>query len=184
MKTPINRPEASEHAPYYATYVNAAVAKLEEEKLADVRNLLTAQVDQLESLLNSITDEQANRAYAEGKWTLKESIVHMCDTERVFSYRTMRIARADSTPLPGFEQDDYVPESRANSRTLQDILAEFRAIRGATVALVNSLDEIAFGKVGVASGQPVSVRALCWITAGHAAHHIAITRDRYLSAVR
>ncbi|MEP6778320.1 MAG: DinB family protein, partial [Gemmatimonadaceae bacterium] len=101
----------------------------------------------------------------------------------VFSYRCMRVARADKTSLPGFDQDAFVPESRANARTLDDVLAEFRAVRGATLALVNSLDEAALAQVGVSSGNPFSARAFCWVIAGHAAHHISLTRERYLPVI-
>ncbi|MEP6779868.1 MAG: DinB family protein, partial [Gemmatimonadaceae bacterium] len=100
MKAPINRPDPSEHPAFANTYVNATDAALTELTLTDVRDLLAKQCDQLEFLLTGITEGQANRAYAEGKWTLKESIVHVSDTERVFSYRCMRVARADKTSLP------------------------------------------------------------------------------------
>jgi hypothetical protein len=183
MRATIARPENSEHAPFAITYINATDSALSEAGLADVRDLLAGQCDALETLLKDVSDEQANAGYAPGKWSLKESIVHMSDTERVFSYRAMRIARADETPLAAFEQDHYVPESRANARTLTDILAEFRAVRGASLALVNSFDETALPQVGTASNRLFSVRALCWIMAGHAAHHIGIARDRYLPAL-
>lgn len=183
MPAPIVRPDTSEHAPYALAYVNATAAALSTAGMSDVRDLLKSQCDALETLLKGVSDEQANAGYAAGKWSLKESIVHMSDAERVFSYRIMRIARADETPLPGFEQDDYVPESRANARNLSDILAEFRAVRGASIALVNSLDEIALGQTGMAGGRLTTVRALCWVLAGHVAHHIGITRDRYLPAL-
>ncbi|MEP6764458.1 MAG: DinB family protein [Gemmatimonadaceae bacterium] len=184
MKAPINRPDPSEHPPFAITYINATDAALSEAKLSDVRELLAKQCDQLDSMLKGVTEDQANRAYAEGKWTLKESIVHISDAERVFSYRCMRVARADKTSLPGFDQDAFVPESRSNMRTLADVLAEFRAIRGATLALVNSLDAAAIAQVGVSSGNPFSARAFCWVIAGHAVHHINLTRDRYLAALK
>ena len=184
MKALINRPDPSEHPAYAITYVNGTDAALTEMKLTDVRDLLAKQCDQLELLLTGITEDQANRAYAEGKWTLKESIVHISDTERVFSYRCMRVARADKTSLPGFDQDAFVPESRAIVRTLDDILAEFRAVRSATLALVNSRDEAAIAQVGVSSGNPFSARAFCGVIAGHAGHHITLARERYLPVIR
>lgn len=183
MRPPIAHPDSSEHAEFARTYVNATEAALTATGLTDVRDLLASQCDALESLVGRFSDNQANCGYGPGKWSLKESIVHMSDTERVFSYRAMRIARGDKTSLPGFEQDDYVPESRSNRRSLADILAEFRAIRGATLALVNSLDEAALDQTGTASGSPVTARALCWIISGHAAHHLVITRDRYVPAL-
>lgn len=184
MRPIISRPESTEHSDFARTYVEATAAALAASGRNDVRDILAAQCDELEALVTGLSEEQANAGYAPGKWSLKESIVHMSDTERVFSYRCMRVSRGDKTSLPGFEQDDYVPESRANRRTLADVLAEFRAIRGATLALVNSLDDEALNKIGTASGNPVSARALCWIITGHAAHHLVITRDRYVPALK
>ncbi|MEO7997810.1 MAG: DinB family protein [Gemmatimonadaceae bacterium] len=183
MRPAIARPEAQEFAPYYVTYVDATSNSLAASGSTDIRDLLASQCDMLEALVSSVSDEQANLGYAPGKWTLKESIVHVCDAERIFSYRALRIARGDETPLASFEQDGYVPESRANSRTMANILAEFRAIRASTIALVASFDAPAINKRGTASGQTVSTRALCWIMTGHVAHHVGLTRDRYLPAL-
>jgi hypothetical protein len=113
---------------------------------------------------------------------LAESLVHVADTERVFAYRLLRIARGDSTPLAGFEQDDWVPESRASSRSLADILEELDAVRAATLCLVRSLDDTAVARQGVSSNHVVSARALVWMLAGHMAHHLTLTREKYLSA--
>jgi hypothetical protein len=183
MRPAIVRPESHEFAPYYVTYIDATSNTLATSGTTDIRDLMARQCDELEALVRGISDEQANLGYAPGKWSLKESIVHVCDAERIFSYRALRVARGDETPLASFEQDGYVPESRSNSRTLAEILAEFRAIRASTMALVNSFDAPAIGKKGTASGQTVSARALCWIIAGHVAHHIGLTRDRYLPAL-
>jgi hypothetical protein len=183
MRANIAKPDQSEHPPFALTYVNATAAALAESNIVDIRDLMLIQCDSLEALVSHVADEKANLTYAPGKWSLKESIVHLSDTERVFGYRAMRIARGDETPLAAFDQDSYVPESRANVRTLKNILAEFRAVRGATLAMVNSFDDEALGKTGMASNKLVSVRALCWLMAGHAAHHIVITRDRYLPAL-
>lgn len=183
MRTAIARPEAQEFAPYYVTYVDATANALAASGASDIRDLMATQCDTLEALVRGISDDQANLGYAPGKWTLKESLVHVCDAERIFSYRAVRIARGDETPLASFEQNDYVPESRSNDRTMASILAEFRAIRASTIALVNSFDAPAIDKRGTASGQTVSARALCWIMAGHVAHHIGLTRDRYVPAL-
>lgn len=184
MRSTITRPDASEHAPYYSTYINAAAAALEQAAQGDIRDLMSGQCDELELIVREISDDQANDTYAPGKWSLKESIVHMCDAERVFAYRALRIGRGDETPLASYEQDDYVPTSRANARTLADILAEFRAIRMSSLALVNSFDDDAIARVGTASDRLFSTRALCWIIAGHAAHHMGLTRDRYVPALK
>jgi hypothetical protein len=183
MRPALDRPAATEHSEFARTYVDATAAALVSTGLNDIRDLMASQCDTLEQLVQHLSNQQANSGYGPGKWSLKESIVHMSDTERVFSYRAMRVARGDKTSLPGFEQDEFVPESRANNRSLGDILAEFRAVRGATLALVNSLDGAALDQVGIASGNPVSARALCWIIAGHAAHHVGLTRDRYVPAL-
>ncbi|MBC8090169.1 MAG: DinB family protein [Phycisphaerae bacterium] len=184
MRSTIARPDASEHAPYYGTYINAAASTLERTGQDDIRDLMLGQCDEIEALVRGISDEQANHGYAPGKWSLKESIVHICDAERVFAYRALRIARGDETPLSSFEQDDYVPTSRANARTMTDILSEFRAVRGASLALLNSFDNDAIARTGTASDRLFSTRALCWIMAGHAAHHVALTRDRYVPALK
>ena len=173
-------PTPAEHAPYYGKYVEMAardVAALDGGSLPD---LLTVQTVTLHGLLDGIDDGFARKSYAPGKWTLAESLVHVADTERVFSYRLLRVARGDSTPLPGFEQDQWVPLSGANGRPPSDILIEIDVVRAATLALVHSLDDSALMRTGTASGNPVSVRALVWIIAGHFAHHLEITRDRYL----
>lgn len=174
-------PTAAEHAPYFAKYVEAAsraVAMLEGGTVVD---LLTLQPVALRSMLEGADDDVARRAYAPGKWTLAESLVHTSDAERVFAYRLLRVARGDATPMPGFEQDDWVPLSGANARTLSDILTEIDVVRAATLSLVHSLGDEAFLRVGTASGNPVSARALTWIIAGHFAHHLELTRDRYLA---
>lgn len=178
--TPIARPAANEHAPYYTGYIDAAEASLSQRGLADVVALLEAQTADWQALMAAVPEAAASHAYAPGKWTLGESLVHVSDTERVFAYRLLRIARGDGTPLPGFEQDDWVPTSRAGRRSLADILAELYAVRAATLALVRSLDDEAIGQRGVASGKDVTARALVWMIAGHMQHHFGLTRDKYL----
>ncbi len=184
MSSFIARPDTSEYAPYYNTYVSDAAATLERTSKSDIRDLMEQQCDELALLVRDISDEAANKGYAPGKWSLKESIVHMGDTERVFAYRALRIGRGDETPLASFDQDAYVPTSGANNRTLADILAEFRAVRAASLALINSFDDDALARIGTASDPLFSTRALCWIMAGHTAHHIGLTRDRYLPALK
>jgi hypothetical protein len=183
MLQPISRPSPAEHAAWAITYIDATAAALASSGLSDVRDLLSAQPAQLDTLLAGVSDADADRGYAPGKWSLKASLVHVVDTERVFAYRMMRVARGDRTPLPGFEQDEWVPESRAERRTLQDIVAELRAVRAANIALVMSLDDTAFAQVGTASGNPITPRALAWMITGHMAHHFGILRDRYLPAL-
>ncbi len=183
MTNPIDvMPAAEEHAPYYSKYTGATADALRAANLTSVHALLQQQMPALRALVKEVTPDAATRGYAPGKWSLLESLLHVADAERVFSYRMLRIARGDKTALPGFEQDDWVPNSGANRRSLADILTELESIRSATLALVGSIDADAAVRVGTASGNPVSVRALAWITAGHFAHHLELTRTKYLGA--
>ncbi|MFD2783948.1 DinB family protein [Hymenobacter rubripertinctus] len=175
MSSFLTPPAASEYAPFYHTYVRLIFG----EPLAALRE----QPRELRRLTEDLTEQQALGRYAPGKWSLKEMLVHMMDTERVFAYRALRIGRGDPTPLPGFEQDDYVPASDADSRPLADILAEYDAVRAATLALFESFNPAAISRQGTASGQPVSVRALAYILPGHEAHHLNLLRERYLPAL-
>lgn len=167
------RPDPSEYAPFYAGYV----AKVPD---GDLPAILEAQIGEFFQALNPITDAKGRFAYAPGKWTIKEVLLHVVDAERVFSYRAMRIARGDTTPLPGFDEKAWVPESGANDRTVADLLGEFRAVRTATVALLRHLPADSVSRRGVASEKAITVRALAWIIAGHPIHHLGILRERYL----
>ena len=168
-----DRPDPSEYAPFYAGYV----AKVPE---GDLVATLDGQSGEYFQALNPITDTKGNFAYAPGKWTIKELLLHVVDAERVFSYRAMRIARSDTTPLPGFDEKAWVPHSGANDRSVADLLGEFRAVRGATLAMLRHLPPDSVTRRGVASEREISVRALAWIIAGHAIHHLGILRERYL----
>lgn len=179
--TTIARPAATEHAPYYTGYIDAAEAALAQRGLSDILGLLEVQTADWQSLMADVPESRAHVAYAPGKWTLAESLVHVSDTERVFAYRLLRVSRGDRTPLPGFEQDDWVPASRADRRSLADVLAEMYAVRAATLTLVRSLDDQAVTEHGVASGNDVTARALVWMIAGHMQHHLGLTRERYLA---
>ncbi|MFI5309910.1 MAG: DinB family protein [Gemmatimonadales bacterium] len=175
MSAPPERPAASEYAAWYAGYV-ALVPD------GDVRDHLRLQLHETLALLTGVAESRAERAYGPGKWTLKEVLLHMGDTERVFAYRLLRIARGDATPLPGFEQDEWVPHSCANRRTMASLLLELATIRSATLQLVDSMPDEAWARVGTASGNSVSARALAYICAGHERHHVRIIRERYLGA--
>jgi uncharacterized damage-inducible protein DinB len=163
----------SEYNPFYHTYV---MALGNVDLLDELRN--GKQV--LLSLLEEIPEEKLTYAYAEGKWTLAEALVHMLDTERIFQYRALCIARNDKSEFPGFDQDAYVPVSNANNRSKKDLIDEYVAVRDSSITLFASLDEEALKRVGVASGSKMSVRALGFITSGHQAHHVRILRERYL----
>ena len=170
----LTRPASDEFAPYYAGYI-AQVPDV------DIRHQLRRQFLDTVALLSVVPDSKAETGYEPGKWSLKEVVGHLCDAERVFAYRLLRIARGDETPLPGFEQDDWIPTSRANTRTMGSLLLEFVTIRAATVQLVDSLDDAAWVRRGTASDKKISARALVYICAGHEIHHVRIIRERYLA---
>tara|TARA_Y100000588_G_C13601854_1_gene647434 strand:- start:55 stop:573 length:519 start_codon:yes stop_codon:yes gene_type:complete len=165
---------SSEYNPFYQTYVMAlGNVGLFEELKTGKSNFL--------SLFEKISEEKLDFAYEEGKWTLAEAIVHTIDTERIFQYRALCIARNDKTPFPGFDQDAYVPYSNASNRTKKDLIEEYKAVRDSTISLFNSFDDESIKRIGTASGSKMSVRALGFIISGHQAHHIRIIEERYLS---
>ncbi|MEZ0609212.1 DinB family protein [Fibrella sp. WM1] len=170
----IARPDLTEYSAYHIPYLRFV------PEGTDPLVLLQRQPADIRVLLGSLTDQQALVRYAPGKWSIKESLVHLIDTERIFTYRALRIARGDQTPLPGFEQDDYVPNSGADARLLTDIWAEYEAVRKATLLLIDSFTEQALVRLGVVNGKPLSVRALIHVLAGHEAHHIQLFSDKYL----
>ena len=128
----------------------------------------------------NIPSEKLEHAYAEGKWTPKDILLHIIDTERVFVYRAMRIARQDKTEMVGFEQDDYVDAGKANNRTINSLIEEYKAVRNATIVLFDSFSDEELKSIGKANGSPVSVRAIGYIITGHENHHNNVIRERYL----
>jgi len=173
MPIAIPRPAASEYAPFYARYV----AALPEGELLP---LLDAQHDELQSLLAAIAEPRGTHRYAPGKWSIKELVGHLTDTERIFTYRLLCAARGDATPLPGFDENAYVPPAEFDARPLASIAAEAAAVRRATLALLDGLPASAHARQGNANGAPISVRAIAWIIAGHERHHLQVLRERYL----
>lgn len=171
-----SRPEASEYAAFYAGYIALVPGD-------DVFAALETQRLHMLQTLSVRSEREGNFRYAPGKWSVKEVVGHMSDTERVFSYRAMRIARGDQTPLPGFEQDDYVNNGGFGERRLADLAEEFAAVRSGSIALFRSLNEAAWARRGTASGKEVSVRALAFMVAGHELHHQRILEDRYFAAI-
>ena len=163
----------SEYNPFYHTYILA----LDD---VDLKQELYRGRDVFLSLLEEIPESKLSYAYAEEKWTLAEVLMHILDAERVFQYRALCFARNDKTPLPGFDQDKYMPNSSASVRTKEDIVLEYNAIRESTLCLFNSFDVDVLKRIGVASGSRMSVRAMGFIISGHQAHHIKIIRKRYL----
>jgi hypothetical protein len=175
-------PASTEHSSYFSRYLDTASRAVAMLEGGTVLDLLTLQPVALRAMVDGVDDESLHRAYAPGKWTLAESLVHVADTERVFSYRMLHVARGDTAPLPSFDQDAWVPFSGASMRTLSEILTEIDVVRASTLSLAHSLSDEAFLRVGTAGGNPVSARAMVWIIAGHFAHHLEITRDRYLGS--
>jgi uncharacterized damage-inducible protein DinB len=142
--------------------------------------MLARQADETIAVLRNQPPEIADHRYAEGKWSVKEVVGHVCDAERIFSYRILRIARADQTPLAGFDENAYVPAGNFAARTLESLLAEFAAVRQATIALIASLPDEAWARTGIANDNLISARALAYITTGHELHHREILLTRYL----
>ena len=170
---PIARPVDGDFLPYAASYINLVPTG------TDPRAALRTQPQEIHAVFANLTEAQAEKAYAPGKWTLKEMLLHQIDSERVFAYRAMRFARADSQDLPGFDQDTYVDHSAANARSLASLLAEYDATRAATLALFESFTEEQLDRRGSANGGPATVRALLFIVPGHEQHHLNIIRERY-----
>ena len=171
----IDRPDETEYAHYYGKYVSLVAG---DDVLAALGDQLAATL----ALLRSVPEERANLRYAPGKWSIKELLGHMIDTERIFAYRALRFARGDTTPVPGFEQDGYILNASFDACALDALTAEFESVRRATLFLFKHLDAEAWMRKGVASESEVSVRALAYIIAGHELHHTGILRDRYLAA--
>jgi uncharacterized damage-inducible protein DinB len=162
----------------YASYAEMYIGLLPDDRqvLRHLQNNLAATVD----LILSLPEEKFCFRYAEGKWTIKEILVHLIDDERIYAYRALRFARRDRTKLPGFEQDAYALESRANDRGVKNILEELKIVREATVSLFNNFDENILMRKGVADGCVMSVRAIAYHIAGHELRHINIIKERYL----
>jgi hypothetical protein len=168
-----DRPSADEHSPYYARYIDRVPD-------GDLLEYMQRQLVEAAAFLRAIPAELQEHRYAEGKWSVKEVIGHISDTERIFSYRALRFARADQTPLPGYDENTYVPAANFGARDFASLVDEWVHVRHATLALFRGLDADAVLRRGKANDAEVSVRALAWILAGHVDHHEAILRERYL----
>ncbi|MGH7580546.1 MAG: DinB family protein [Gemmatimonadales bacterium] len=169
----IVRPGIDEYSPAFAGYV----ARVAEDE--DIMAVLSGQRDEGLGWLSRLPESRGDYRYAPDKWSIKQVIGHLSDTERVFAYRALRIGRGDTTPLPGYDDQAYVPEQRAGEHTLADVVEEWDAVRRATVALYRNLPPAAWHRRGVASDQPISVRALAFVIAGHTRHHFEVLEARY-----
>ena len=168
------RPAADEYGAAFAGYV----ARIGERE--DILAVMAAQLDQDIARLGAVPDARGDYRYAPGKWTLKEVVGHLSDTERVFGYRALRVARGDTIPLPAFDDQAWVPEVGAADRTLADMVAEWADVRRASLSLFRHLPDGAWSRRGTASDQPISVRALAYVLVGHARHHLEVVGARYL----
>lgn len=171
---PIPHPDAAEYAPFYETYVSKVPA-------GDLLTILEEQHGETQRLLAGIPEAQALKRYAPGKWSIKEVVAHLMDSERVFGYRALRFARGDQTPLPGFDEKTYAAAGNFDRRSLKDLAAEFTAVRRASLALLGSFDTAELARRGTANNKEISVRALAYVIAGHERHHVEILRQRYLA---
>jgi len=167
----MNRPQTDEYPAWGETYIKLVDG--------DILSILTQQTTDFSDFINSLSDV-ADYAYAPGKWTIKELIGHIIDTERILVYRLMSFARGEKQALPGFEEDEYVAGAHFSDRSLQSFAKEFELLRRANLLLIQSLNEKDLNNAGTASGRQITVRAIVFILAGHIMHHISIIKDRYL----
>ncbi len=170
------RPDASEFNPYYSRYISLVPG-------GSILATLREGSSRTTNLFSSITEEQASFRYAPDKWTIKQMFGHIIDTERIFAYRALRISRNDTTPIEGFEQDDYVSNGPFDRCALADLLDEYSAVRNATVLLFSNLTAEGWSRKGVANKNEITVRALAYIVAGHELHHCHVLREKYLPSL-
>lgn len=171
----VTPPLPGEYAPYYGRYIALVQGD-------DILATLDQQRRQTMLLLSCRDEQEGDFRYAPEKWSAKEVMGHLCDTERVFAYRALRISRADATPMQGFEQDDYVRNGPFAQISMSEIVEDYIAVRRATLSLLRNLDEAAWMRRGVANKNEVTVRALAYIIAGHELHHRAILEEKYFGA--
>jgi hypothetical protein len=173
----IHRPDETEYLSYYGRYI-ALVPE------GDIVTTLARQSEETLSLLRGLSESQGGFRYAPSKWSIKELVAHVSDAERVFSHRALRFSRADQTPLPGFEENDYVKNGSFDRFVLTDIVTGFENVRRSTISLFKLMSAEASMRRGKANNAEISVRALAWVTAGHEIHHMNILRTRYLEDVQ
>jgi DinB superfamily len=171
--TTLKRPEAKESNSYFKKYVDQVDGD-------DFLNVLEETLPKTVAFLRSIPTTKWDFRYADGKWSVKEVLLHIIDTERIMAYRALRIARNDKTPLSGFEQDDYIPFVDAENRSPESLLEEYKAVRKASIELFRYFNNEMLNRIGTASGNAFSVRALGFVIAGHEAHHLKILKEKYI----
>ncbi len=167
------KPQPGDYGPFYQKYIDLS------PEGEVVQNLAKAKEECL-ALLQTLPPDKWDYRYAEGKWSVREAVLHMIDTERIFTYRALRVARNDQTPLPSFDQDAYVPASNASNRSWDSLISEYVAVREATIQLFKNFTPKMWQHTGTASNYSISALALAHITCGHERHHINILKERYL----
>lgn len=170
----IGRPEPNEAAPYYLPYIDQAEG-------TDILKILSQQLEDAMGFFSAISEEASLHSYARDKWSIRQVLNHVTDTERAFAFRALWFARGFTTPLPSYDQNIAATAARANAVQWEAHVEEFERVRLATLSLFRNLPEEAWLRTGIASDNPFTVRALAFIIAGHASHHITMIRHRYLS---
>lgn len=170
----ISQPHEGEYTPYLGAYITLVPGN-------DLIKYFETQEETVASIAGALSDEKLNHRYGEGKWSIKGVFSHLIDTERIFAYRALTIARDDKAELPGFEENDYVITANADGRTGADIIADYNASRRSTIELFKSFDTTMLDRIGIANGTPRSARAMGFAIAGHEIHHLRVIRERYLS---
>ena len=169
----ITKPHGGEYSPYYHTYINNV-------KSDDLIESLEKGSENFINFMNSISTEKFDYRYQEDKWTVKEIIMHHMEVERIFTCRALRFSRNDKTALPGFDENEYIPESHASERSVESLLKEYIALRQSTIEFFKNITVEMSLRLGIANGKEISVRALGFVITGHELHHIAIIKERYL----
>ena len=170
----ITKPAIGDYAPYFQNYLN---------QVPDDGNLLKHLKDiqkEMEQLILSLPEDKLTYRYAEGKWTIKDILVHLMDAERIFAYRALRFARTDETPLSSFDENIYVPAANANARKIKDILKEGALLRASSIAFIKTLDKKALKRKGISNNHSTTVTTLVNLIYGHQKHHLNIIQERYL----
>ncbi|MEW6654583.1 MAG: DinB family protein [Bacteroidota bacterium] len=167
------KPNVSEYAPYYGKYISLVPD-------GNILEILAGQNEFINNFFSGIEEEKSAYKYAEGKWSIREVLGHIIDTERIFAYRALRISRNDKTALPGFEQDDYVPYSNHDNTLLKNLTEEFVLVRKGNLKLLETFTDEMWIRTGTASGNTISVKAAVYVLAGHPIHHINVLKEKYL----
>jgi DinB superfamily len=178
MHMTLTVPTTEEYASFYADYVQRASQR------EDIHAALSQQIDELHAALDALTEPQALFKPGPEEWSVKEVVGHLNDVERVFSYRLLRISRGDATPLPGFEQNDYVSAAGYDRYSLNDLVCEFEYLRRANIITIQHMTDEAINRRGTASGYPISARALIYMLVGHVEHHMASLHEKYLPTAK